>query len=107
MRYHFYQDVFSKWDIDVVVPNDAEQDYIYAKLREELIAGIIRDETHTGFLGITRRLIDTEAIDGLVLGCTELPMLLKAEDIKLHYIDTTAIHIAAIVERCREEVLDV
>jgi aspartate/glutamate racemase len=39
----------------------------------------------------------------VILGCTELPLLLKPEDIKPQYIDTTAIHIAKIVERCRDK----
>jgi aspartate racemase len=44
---------------------------------------------------------DDEKIEGVILGCTELPLLLKPNDIESHTIDTTAIHIAKIVERCR------
>jgi len=103
MRNRFYQDVFSKLGITVIVPNDTERDYIYAKLREELLSGIIRDETHTGFLKITRRLIDEEAIEGLVLGCTEIPLLLTKDELGIPFLNTSKIHVQSAFQYALEK----
>jgi len=101
MEADFYQRAFREAGIGVVVPNPREMDYIQDKILSEIEFGIIKDDTKNGFLSIIQRIEADQNIEGVILGCTELPLLLKAEDISLHYIDTTAIHIAAIVERCR------
>jgi len=87
----------------VVVPNPEEIDYIQEKLFSEVEFGIIKDNTKDRFVSIIDRIAADQNIEEVILGCTELPLLLKPEDISLHYIDTTAIHIAKIVESCREE----
>ena len=92
MRSDFFQRTFRKAGIEVVVPN-----------QEEIEFGTIKEDTRAGFLRILSRIETEQQIEGVILGCTELPMLLKPEDFSLHYIDTTAIHIAAIVDRCTAE----
>lgn len=103
MRSDFYRRTFQAAGIEVVVPNPEEIEYIQEKIFSEIEFGIIKAETKTGFLRIIKRLEAEQQIEGVILGCTELPMLLKPEDFDLHHIDTTAIHIAAIVDRCRME----
>jgi aspartate racemase len=103
MKSDFFQRTFQERDITVVVPNAEEIEYIQNKIYSEVEFGIIKEETKSRFLAIIDRITDEHRVEGVVLGCTELPMLLKAEDFNLHYIDTTAVHIAAIVDRCRRE----
>ena len=103
MRSDFFQRTFRKAGIEVVVPNQEEIEYIQDKIFSEIEFGIIKEDTRAGFLRILRRIETEQQIEGVILGCTELPMLLKPEDFSLHYIDTTAIHIAAIVDRCTAE----
>jgi aspartate racemase len=103
MRSDFFQRTFRKADIEVVVPNQEEIEYIQDKIFSEIEFGIIKEDTKAGFLRILWRIETEQQIKGVILGCTELPMLLKPGDFSLHYIDTTAIHIAAIVERCKTE----
>ncbi|MBN2553444.1 MAG: amino acid racemase [Spirochaetales bacterium] len=102
MESEFFQRSFQQAGIDLVVPNAREIDYIQEKLFAEVEFGMVEDETRKGFLAIVERLREEQHSEGVILGCTELPLLLKAEDIRGHYIDTTAIHIAAIVQACRE-----
>jgi aspartate racemase len=102
MQSDFYQSSLGPAGIEVVVPTRREIEYIQDKLFTEIEFGIIKAETKAGFLRIINRIARQERVEGVILGCTELPMLLKPEDFSLRYIDTTAIHIAAIVQRCRE-----
>jgi aspartate racemase len=103
MESDFYQQVLQASGIAAFVPNPREITYIQEKIFAEIEFGILKEDTRAGFLDIIRRLESDHGVEGVILGCTELPMLLKPEDLNLHTIDTTAIHIAAIVDRCREE----
>jgi aspartate racemase len=103
MKSDFYQRQFRTAGMEVCVPNPEEIEYIQDKIFSEIEFGIIKEDTRTGFLRILNRIQEEQHVQGVILGCTELPMLLRPEDFQLHYIDTTAIHIAAIVEHCRME----
>jgi aspartate racemase len=97
----FYKHIFKKENIRLVVPNEDEQDYIHQKIFSEIELGIIKEDTKKNFLMIIDRIVKSENIEGVILGCTELPLLIKAEDINVHYINTTQIHIANIVDICK------
>ncbi|MBN1407665.1 MAG: amino acid racemase [Calditrichaceae bacterium] len=101
MSSDFYQKVFEKKGIELVVPDKDEQDYIQEKLFSEIEFGIIRAETRHGLLKIYERILQDDQVEGLVLGCTELPLIIKPEHIEGAYIDPVAIHIEKIVEYCR------
>jgi aspartate racemase len=101
MEADFYQLSFAQAGLQVVVPSSEEIAYIQEKIFSEIEFGTIVKKTKAGFLSIINRIDADEGIQGVILGCTELPLLLKPGDFRLHYIDTTALHIAAIVERCR------
>jgi aspartate racemase len=103
MRSDFYQKTFQNAGVEVVVPNQEEIEYVQEKIFSEIEFGTVKTETKTAFLEIIKRMETEQGIQGVILGCTELPMLLKPEDFNLHYIDTTAIHVAAIVDRCATE----
>lgn len=80
MQGHFYPEVFSRQGITLVVPDLDEQDYIHDKYLSELINGIFLPETREGLLQIVERLKERTDIQGLILGGTELPLILRDVD---------------------------
>ena len=101
MSSDYYQEIFTKHGIELVVPGEREQDYIQVKLFSEIEFGIIKEDTRNHLLNIYQNIKDEHGTEGLILGCTELPLIIKPEDIDDIYLDTTAIHIEKIVEYCR------
>ena len=97
MQGKFYPHVFSPAQIALVVPQADEQTYIHDKYMSELVKGIILPETRQGLLAIVDRLQEQESIDGLILGGTELPLILgEVNDRGIPFLDTTRIHVQAI-----------
>ena len=103
MQGRFYADVFSREDMTLVTPSVDEQTYIHDKYMSELVNGVILSETRERLLAIAGRLKDEEAINGLILGGTELPLILSGErEQGIPLLDTTRIHVERIVAQlCR------
>ena len=98
MQGRFYPDVFSRSGISIVVPSEDEQAYIHDKYLSELVNGIILPETRERLLAIADRLRAQQSIEGLILGGTELPLILRdAEHNGILFLDTTKIHVEQIV----------
>jgi aspartate racemase len=98
MGQRFYPDVFSKVGIALVAPEPDEQDYIHEKYLNELVNGIFLPETRKRLLMIVDRMIEGLEIDGLILGGTELPLILKEAEYKgIPFLDTTRIHVKYVV----------
>jgi aspartate racemase len=100
MQGRFYPDAFSKAGIELVVPDDTERAYIHDKYMGELVKGIFPPETREHLLAIIDRMKTRDGIDAVILGGTELPLILgdgAASGIPL--LDTTQIHAKAIVDR--------
>ena len=95
-----YPDVFSKEGIAVVIPEAADQDYIHEKYLGELVNGIFLPETREGLLAIVDRMARQNGIDGVILGGTELPLILREPEHEgVPFLNTTRIHCEAAVER--------
>lgn len=92
MQSHFYEDVFRRRNISIAVPGEDEQTYIYEKIRSELGVGIMLAETRGRFLQIAQRMKEEDSIQGLILGCTEIPLLLTGEELGIPFFDTSKIH---------------
>ncbi len=98
MQGRFYADVFSRAGITLVTPSPDEQAYIHDKYMGELVNGVIRPETRERLLAIVARLKDEEGIGGLILGGTELPLILSGDMGQgIPFLDTTRIHVERIV----------
>jgi aspartate racemase len=93
----FYKDKLAEQGIKTIIPNEEEIHYINSAIYNEMGNGIFLPERKEGFLNIINRLI-TEGAEGIILGCTEIPMLIKQEDVSVPVFDTTAIHSAAAVD---------
>ncbi len=102
MEGRFYPTVCARYGIAVVPPNDADRAWVHERYVEELLRGDFRDDTRRRFLSLASRLRDEERIDGVILGGTELPLLLSTPVIAdVPALDTTALHVAAIVRHLR------
>ncbi len=100
MQAEFYPAVFARYGIDVVVPGEADRTWVHARYVDELLEGDFRDATRNDFIALITRLRDSLRVDGIILGGTELPLLLRAPVIAdLPVLDTTELHVAAIVKR--------
>ncbi|MBW4801369.1 aspartate/glutamate racemase family protein [Loigolactobacillus coryniformis] len=97
MQHDFFKRAFRDAGIEVITPNSQQQQFIHHKIVTELENGIVKPATRQDFLAIIKQLQFEQQIDGVVLGCTELPLLLKTTDVALPLLDPAAIHIAAIV----------
>jgi aspartate racemase len=98
MRARFYPEVFERAGIQIVLPDEAEQDYIHNHYMDELINGIFLPETKKRLLEIADNLKERSRIDGLILGGTELPLILREEEHNdIPFLDTTKIHVRRIV----------
>jgi aspartate racemase len=96
----FYPAVFAAAGIAVVTPSPDEQDYVHTTYMNDLVAGRFEAPTRARFLQLIETLQRRESIDGVVLAGTELPLLLRETTLSgLTLLDTTALHVAAIVER--------
>jgi aspartate racemase len=100
MQNDFYQTAFAKEDIIVVVPDEKNQKYINEIYFGELVKGIYNVETKDRLLDIVEEIKLKEGIEGLILGGTELPLILTEERFgDVRFFDTAKIHIEGIVER--------
>ena len=100
MEAEFYPTVLARYGIAVVATDDAERMWVHARYVDELLKGDFRDATRDEFVALIARIRDRSAVDGIILGGTELPLLLRAPVIAdLPVLDTTELHVAAIVHR--------
>lgn len=98
MEQDFYKKVLNdEFGITVIVPEPADRERIHAVIYDELCQGLIRDESRRQYQGIITKLAQQGA-QGVVLGCTEIPLLIQAEHSCLPIFDTTALHTSAAVQ---------
>lgn len=102
MQTNFFSPQFSEEGISVVVPSTTDQDYIHDKLMTEIELGLFTEETRKGLLAIIERMITVDGIDGIILGCTELPLILEKSEFGIPFLNTTAIHVESIVAYMRQ-----
>jgi len=100
MESRLYHDVFEAVGIAVVVPSPDEQEYVHDKYFTELGNGIVRDDTRAELLAIVDRMRTRDRIDAIILGGTELSLILGEETAAaVPVLDTTALHARAVVDR--------
>jgi len=98
MQGRFYPDVFSKRGIALAAPEPDDQSYVHEKYMGELVKGVILPETRDGLLAVVRRLRERQQVEAVILGGTELPLILRdAPSPGIPFLDTTMIHVKRIV----------
>ena len=97
MEYGFFQKVFQKYGIDTIVPDTTQRNYIDHTIWEKLSHGEITRDDREKHKAIIKNLVNDGA-EGVILGCTELPSLIKPGDNAVPLFDTTHIHALAILD---------
>ncbi len=97
MQQDFYRDKLSEQGINILIPEQEEIDYINNAIYTEFGKGVFLPETKKRFLQIIDALISKGA-EGVIFGCTEIPILIQAEECPIPVFDTTFIHSLAAVD---------
>ena len=102
MEAGFYAAACARHGIAVVSPDAAERAWLHERYVGELLAGQFHDDTRAGVVALVERMHERDAVDGVILAGTELPLLLRADSVAgLPALDSTALHVDAIVRRLR------
>lgn len=91
-----------KYGLEVLTPGKADRKTVHRIIYEELVAGVIRPESRTAYRGVIARLIEDGA-EGIILGCTEIMLLVGPEDSEVPLFDTTTLHARAAVRLALDE----
>ncbi|GAA1776516.1 aspartate/glutamate racemase family protein [Nocardioides hankookensis] len=97
MEQHFYVDRIARHGIAVVVPTAEDREVVHRIIYEELVLGIVRDESREAYRGVMERLVARGA-EGIVLGCTEIELLVGADDTSVPVFPTTQLHVDAALD---------
>ncbi len=97
MERNFYKDRLAKFGIATLVPEESEREYIHRTIMTELEKAILKDETRKKYLEIIDSLA-RQGAEGIILGCTEIPLLIKQSDCSVPVFDTTTLHAMAAAE---------
>jgi aspartate racemase len=100
----FYQEVFGRHGIPIAIPDEEDRKIINEKLFTEIELGIFKSETRTLLIQLIQKMVQQQQIDSLILGCTEFPLILTdMEYAGIPMLNTTRIHVDAIVNACRSD----
>jgi aspartate racemase len=91
MEKDFYKKVLASHGIETIIPNLEDRNKIHQVIYSELSKGVLNDTSKQIYLQIIDKLIEDGA-EGVILGCTEIPLLIKQEDVSVPVFDTTTIH---------------
>src|SRR6185369_10663907 len=98
MEMDFYRNKLEEYGLEVLIPQKQEtRDYIQHTIKEELGIGFINPATKKNYISIVKDLVENGA-ECIILGCTEIPMLISQNDFSTPIFDTTKIHSQAIIE---------
>jgi len=98
MELDFFKDKLAEKGIEAIIPqNQEDKDFIHTTIFEELGRGLVTKSTKERYLAIANQLIK-EGAEGIILGCTEIPLVIKPKDLLVPVFDTTLIHSNAAVE---------
>ena len=98
MEGDFYKKVLKdKFNIDVVIPDEDEREFVHQVIYKELCKGVISESSKDKYIKIINNLA-LKGAEGIILGCTEIPLLIKQEDVNISVFDTTTIHAISAVE---------
>lgn len=96
MEKDFYKDILNNYGIEVIIPNNNDRDAVHDIIYNELVQGIINNNSKITYQKIIKNLQNRGA-EGVILGCTEIPLLIKPNDVDITIFDTTKIHAESAV----------
>jgi aspartate racemase len=102
MQDDYYPKAFEKYGLKIITPSPEEQEVIHKIIYKELTFHVLNEASREKYLEIIYRLNEMGA-EGVILGCTEIPLLIKQEDCKIPVFDTTTIHALSVLEYAMSE----
>ncbi|TIT25404.1 MAG: aspartate/glutamate racemase, partial [Mesorhizobium sp.] len=98
MEQDFYKGrLAEKYGLQPIVPDQAGRDMVHRVIYDELCQGIVKPDSHAAYVEEVGRLRRDENIDGVIMGCTEITMLIGQADFDIPVFDTTRLHAEAAV----------
>jgi aspartate racemase len=98
MNGDFYRKrIKEKFDIEVIVPNEEDKQIVHNIIYDELCKGVLKESSKSKYIEIIEKLA-IEGAEGVILGCTEIPLLIKIGDTSIPVYDTTKIHSDALLK---------
>ena len=97
MEKDFFRNILEDKGISVIVPDLKGRNLVHDIIYTELVNGIVTDASKKAYVSIIENLI-SDGAEGVILGCTEIPLLIKPEDIYIPLFNTTKIHAEKAVE---------
>jgi len=97
MEAEMYPRGFADAGIEIVLPGDDDREFLDDTIYGELALGHVRPEVRQRFMDICARHMEKDNIDSVILGCTELPLVISSDDLSIDVLDTTTIHVDAIL----------
>lgn len=97
MEGSFYRDKLEAKGIEVCIPNEKDRQLVHETIYKELIVGKINDKSRDQYIEIIKKSVE-KGVSGVVLGCTEIPLLIKDNDLDIEVLDTMTIHSKASIE---------
>ncbi len=96
MQLNFYRDKLAEYEIETIIPSEEDVNMVNDSIYNELGKGQVLPKTKQNYLHLIKKLIEQGA-EGIILGCTEIPLLIKPQDSTVPVFDTTLIHATAAV----------
>ena len=97
MEQPFYRDRLESHGLHVIVPGDEDRATVHRIIYDELVHGMVRDESREAYRGVIDRLV-VDGAEGVILGCTEIELLVGAADSAVPVFATTQLHVAAAID---------
>lgn len=98
MEQSFYRDRLKAFGVEALVPQPQERDEVHRVIYEELCRGRVEPDSRERYRAIVERAAREEGADGVILGCTEIGLLVSQADFAMPVFDTTALHVAAALD---------
>ena len=93
----YVERLIQKYELRVFLPSQADRNYIHNAIYNELVQGEFKEPTKKKFLDIIDEL-SSQGVQGIILGCTEIPLLIKEKDVKIQLFNTLTIHLKGAIE---------
>jgi len=98
MEADFYrQRLTERYGLEVIIPDKNEREFVHSVIFDELCQGVMKPSSKEKFMTIIDNLV-SQGAEGIILGCTEIPLLISQEDVDVPVFDTTQIHAEAAIE---------
>jgi aspartate racemase len=101
MEGQFYSNILREYGIEALIPSSTDRDYIHGKIYQELVKNVFSDSTKSGYRDVIDR-FSADGAEGVILGCTEIPLLMRPDDIAIPSFATTELHCIAAIEHALE-----